>query len=116
MPTVLEIAQHAGVSVDQALRVDRRARVGRRGRRVRRSISVLEPPPYPRPPAAGELEPADDELLSRLTEVTADLGGDAAPRGGSVVYEVPASRCGLSREHIAAMDAVFRGMLERPSG
>ncbi len=114
MPTVLEIAQHAGVSVEQVLRVVIGEPVSDdAARRVRQSISVLGPPPYPRPPAAGELEPADDELLSRLTEVTAELEATLPHEVGSVVYEALRVEVRPVAEHIAAMDAVFRGMLER---
>jgi hypothetical protein len=119
MATVVELARHAGVSVELVLRVLRGDPVNSQAStRVAQAIDELGPPG--RPSGAAELvvhphdELAEDRLLERFTEaasraVTSDLPGGV----GSVVYEAVRVEVRPVADTVAQLAALFDGLLRR---
>jgi hypothetical protein len=121
MATILELAEFAGVSAENVLRVVHGEPVSEDvARKVHEAIAVLGPPPYPRP--AGEVVPApvskevatrEDELFERFSAAAAEFETSLPQGVGSVVYEALRVEVRPVARHVAEIGALFEHMLTR---
>jgi hypothetical protein len=115
--SILEIAQHAGVSPEQVLRVVNREPVAEQtASRVNEAIGALGPPPYP--PSVdpqvvdAALERASTDLVKRFSEATAELESTLPGEVGSVVYEALRVEVRPVAEQVAVIVPLFRRLLD----
>ncbi|HSK15329.1 MAG TPA: hypothetical protein VK915_04085 [Gaiellaceae bacterium] len=120
MATILQLAEHAGVSAENVLRVVRGDAVSEHvERRVRAAVAELGPPSYPR--QAAEVLPAlepgasedEDVLLERFRAAAAELGATLPEGVGTVVYEALRVEVRPVAAHVAELGSLFERMLER---
>jgi hypothetical protein len=118
MATILELAQHAGVSAESVLRVVNGEPVsGDVTERVNKAIEALGPPrsprtlhPVPVPPDAGSPR---DELLETFTAAAAKLEQRLPEDVGNVVYEAVRVEVRPMAQHLAQMEQLFQQVVRR---
>jgi hypothetical protein len=119
MATVVELARHAGVSVDLVVRVLSGEPVSAQASdRVEQAIEDLGRPG--RPARSGELVPQSHEelnevrLLERFTEAASRAVASDLPEGvGSVVYEALRVEVRPVADTVAQLATLFDGLLQR---
>jgi hypothetical protein len=119
MATVVELARHAGVSVELVLRVLRGEPVSAQAsNRVAQAIEALGPPGQRA--RKGELvtkpkEALDEQrLLERFTEAASKAVASDLPEGvGSVVYEALRVEVRPVADTVAQLATLFDGLLQR---
>ena len=121
MPTVLEIAERAGVSADNVLRVVNGEPVSTEiAARVQAAMRVLGRPAYPPPrgttqavvPVERSLEAARDQLLGRFADAAAELESTLPAEVGSVVYEALRIEVRPVAQHVASLQSVFEELAD----
>jgi hypothetical protein len=121
MATILELAQHAGVSAESVLRVVNGEPVsGDVTERVNKAIEALGPPRHPRwalQPVPGPVDPdggtARDELLQTFTAAAAKLQQRLPEDVGNVVYEAVRVEVRPMAQHLAQMEQLFQQVVRR---
>jgi hypothetical protein len=128
MATILELAQFAGVSAENVLRVIHGEPVSEDVvARVADAIHALGPPPSVRPaqevlPAetdGGPVERRHEELLERFAAAAAELEAGLPQGVGSVVYEALRIEVRPVAQNVAELGSLFErlvGRLEQMSG
>ncbi len=122
MATVVELARHAGVSVELVLRVLRGETVSvQASNRVAQAIEALGPPGQRT--RIGELvrqsheELDEDRLLERFTEAATRAVASDLPGGvGSVVYEALRVEVRPVMDTVAQLATLFDDLLQRLDG
>jgi hypothetical protein len=122
MATILELAQFAGVSAEDVLRVVHGEPVSEDvAARVADAIEALGPPPSARPapevlPAAANGGPVDrrqEELLERFAAAAAELEAGLPHGVGSVVYEALRIEVRPVAQNVAELGSLFERLVER---
>lgn len=118
MATVVELARHAGVSVELVLRVLRGESVSSQAsNRVAQAIEALGPPGQRA--QSGELVPQpheeldEDRLLERFTEAASKAAHDLPEGVGSVVYEALRVEVRPVADTVAQLATLFDDLLQR---
>jgi hypothetical protein len=120
MATILELAQHAGVSAESVLRVVNGEPVsGDVTERVNKAIEALGPPRSPRGlhpvpvPVDSDPDAARDELLETFTAAAAKLEQRLPEDVGNVVYEAVRVEVRPMAQHLAQMEQLFQQVVRR---
>jgi transcriptional regulator with XRE-family HTH domain len=123
MATILELADFAGVSAENVLRVVHGEPVSEDvSARVLAAIYTLGPPPYAQPssevlPAETEksaaLERKREELLERFAAAAAELEAGLPQGVGSVVYEALRIEVRPVAQSVAELGSLFEQMIRR---